>query len=79
MSIIGLLLTALVALIFLSAALAPLESLGWYAGWFGEKEEEPQLGIESAGGEIRTRNRPRLALPRLSFRHRRHCGQFHSR
>ncbi|MCC6170138.1 MAG: hypothetical protein IT329_23165 [Caldilineaceae bacterium] len=40
MSIIGLIVTAVLALLFLSAALAPLESLGWYAGWFGETDEE---------------------------------------
>ncbi len=40
MSIIGLFFAGTLALLFLSAAVAPLESLGWYAGWFGEKEEE---------------------------------------
>lgn len=39
MNFITLLFTGLLALLFLSAAVAPLESLGWYAGWFGEKEE----------------------------------------
>ncbi|MCL4857818.1 MAG: hypothetical protein KJZ93_00360 [Caldilineaceae bacterium] len=43
MSIIGLIFTGSLALLFLSAAVAPLESLGWYAGWFGEKEEEPDF------------------------------------
>ena len=39
MSIISLIFSGALALLFLSAAMAPLESLGWYAGWFGEKEE----------------------------------------
>ncbi len=29
-----------IVLILLSAVVAPLESLGWYAGWFGDKEEQ---------------------------------------
>lgn len=40
MTILNLIITGLVALIFLSAAIAPLESLGWYAGWFGASEED---------------------------------------
>jgi len=40
MTIIKLLFTGSFALLFLSALVAPLESLGWYAGWFGEKEEK---------------------------------------
>ncbi|MFV9505030.1 MAG: hypothetical protein AB4911_10755 [Oscillochloridaceae bacterium umkhey_bin13] len=31
-------------LLFITAALAPLESLGWWAGWFGEKETPPVPG-----------------------------------
>jgi hypothetical protein len=45
-----LLLTGLVILIFISAALAPLESLGWYAGW-QTKEDEPD---PAAGGADRS-------------------------
>lgn len=37
---IGLLLTGLLALLLLSALTAPLESLGWWAGWFGERTAE---------------------------------------
>jgi hypothetical protein len=39
-TLINLLFTGGLALLFLTAALAPLESLGWYAGWFGEGGEE---------------------------------------
>lgn len=54
MSIIGLFFAGTLALLFVSAAVAPLESLGWYAGWFGEKEEEePQeLLTPDPAGEI---------------------------
>lgn len=41
MGIISLLFTGALVLLVLSAAIAPLESLGWYAGWFGEAEEDP--------------------------------------
>jgi hypothetical protein len=34
MTLFSILLIGLVALIFLSMAMAPLETLGWYAGWF---------------------------------------------
>ena len=40
MSIITLVVTGGLALLLLTAAIAPLESLGWYAGWFGEADEE---------------------------------------
>jgi len=40
LSIILLIFIGALALLFLTAALAPLESLGWYAGWFGEREAE---------------------------------------
>ena len=51
MSIIGLLITGVFALLFLSAAVAPLESLGWYAGWFGdmEAEDEPRPQTPPSG------------------------------
>jgi hypothetical protein len=43
-----LLLTGLIILIFISAALAPLESLGWYAGWQAkEGEPDPAAGRNS--------------------------------
>lgn len=41
MNILGLLFTGALALLFLSAVVAPLESLGWYAGWFGASEAKP--------------------------------------
>ena len=40
MNLLIAILTGVVALLLLSAAVAPLESLGWYAGWFGESEED---------------------------------------
>jgi hypothetical protein len=43
MNLITLLFSGGLALLFLSAAVAPLESLGWYAGWFGEREEADEL------------------------------------
>lgn len=54
MTIIKLLFTGTLALLFLSALVAPLESLGWYAGWFGEKEEEDpdDSSVPEAGGDI---------------------------
>jgi hypothetical protein len=36
---IATLLTGILVLIFLCAALAPLESLGWWAGWYGDAPE----------------------------------------
>lgn len=44
LSLLDLLLVGGVALLFLSAAVAPLESLGWWAGWFGDKEAPPVPG-----------------------------------
>lgn len=43
---ISLLIIGLVALLLVSALLAPLESLGWWAGWFGE-EVSPEEGTEA--------------------------------
>ncbi len=41
------------ALLFLSAALAPLESLGWHAGWFGESaEEDPDQSPAAADAAV---------------------------
>lgn len=38
LSLLSLLLTGALVLIILSAVVAPIESLGWWAGWFGERE-----------------------------------------
>lgn len=40
-AMLSFLVTALVMLV-ISAVLAPLESLGWWAGWFGQPRETPQ-------------------------------------
>lgn len=40
MSVISSLFTGTLALIVLSAVIAPFESLGWYAGWFGSSDQE---------------------------------------
>jgi hypothetical protein len=52
-SVISLFFTGALILLFLSAAVAPLESLGWYAGWFGEGEadEAPEQSPSAAPGE----------------------------
>jgi hypothetical protein len=44
LSTLNLLLIGALVLLFLSAAVAPLESLGWWAGWFGDKEAPPVPG-----------------------------------
>jgi hypothetical protein len=44
LSTLTLLLIGAVVLLLLSAAVAPLESLGWWAGWFGDKEAPPTPG-----------------------------------
>ena len=51
---ITLLLIALFALIFISAALAPMESLGWWAGW-GKK---PPKKHALAAGDVKISQRP---------------------
>jgi hypothetical protein len=38
--LIFLIIVAVVLFVLLGATLAPLESLGWYAGWYGEKVED---------------------------------------
>lgn len=43
-STLNLLFTGLILLIIASALFAPLESLGWWAGWYGEKEAPPVPG-----------------------------------
>jgi hypothetical protein len=50
-TIITLLLTGGLVLLFLSAAMAPLESLGWYAGWFGEVESPQDVEQALASAE----------------------------
>jgi hypothetical protein len=42
MNIIGFLITGTLILLFISAALAPIESLGWYAGWFGDSDSKDE-------------------------------------
>jgi hypothetical protein len=39
-NLILLIIIAVVLFVLLGATLAPLESLGWYAGWYGEKVED---------------------------------------
>ena len=50
------------ALLFLSAVLAPMESLGWWAGWDGKAPEKGQL-VE----EFREGNKVADALPEADF------------
>ena len=45
---IGLLLIGLFALIFVSAALAPMESLGWWAGWGAKPPKKNELAEKEA-------------------------------
>lgn len=52
---IGLLITGLIALFLIGAAFAPLESLGWWAGWFGEKKAppfDPNVVVDPAAANI---------------------------
>ncbi|NTU80095.1 MAG: hypothetical protein HGA45_11930 [Chloroflexales bacterium] len=44
LNLIGTVLFSAVVLLFITAALAPFESLGWWAGWYGEKETPPVPG-----------------------------------
>ncbi|NJM09036.1 hypothetical protein HC891_26825, partial [Candidatus Gracilibacteria bacterium] len=44
LSTLNLIFIGAIVLLFLSAAVAPLESLGWWAGWFGDKEAPPVPG-----------------------------------
>lgn len=48
LSTLSLLFTGLILLIIVGALLAPLESLGWWAGWYGEKETPPVPGRATA-------------------------------
>ncbi len=45
---VELLFLGLFGLLLLSAATAPLETLGWYAGWFGEPEDSRKAEVEVA-------------------------------
>lgn len=48
LSTLNLLFIGVIVLLFLSAAVAPLESLGWWAGWFGEQKAPPVPGHVAA-------------------------------
>ena len=60
LSTLTLLLIGGLMLLFLSAAVAPLESLGWWAGWFGDKQAPPVPGQSPAASE---------AVPESPHRH----------
>ncbi|MGQ9926805.1 MAG: hypothetical protein ACUVS4_08025 [Chloroflexaceae bacterium] len=54
LSTLSLLITGLILLLILGALLAPFESLGWWAGWFGEQPALPRYtatGVGEASGE----------------------------
>ncbi len=51
LSTLSLLLTGLILLIILGALLAPFESLGWWAGWFGEKPALPSRTATPEAGQ----------------------------
>ncbi len=53
LSTLSLLITGLLLLLILGALLAPFESLGWWAGWFGEKPALPTPRVPEAGEVIR--------------------------
>lgn len=48
LSTLSLLITGLLLLLVLGALLAPFESLGWWAGWFGEKPALPTQEVSEA-------------------------------
>jgi hypothetical protein len=56
---VTLLLTGLIVLVFISAALAPFESLGWYAGW----QTEDDVPDPAAGGADRAPRPLAASLP----------------
>jgi hypothetical protein len=64
-----LILTWVLMLLFLSAALAPLESLGWYAGWFGASEEPDPKGAQAVTNDdaAPTADRPAPATHYLVY------------
>lgn len=41
-NIISLMFTGIIVLVIITAVSAPFESLGWWAGWYGEKEAPPE-------------------------------------
>lgn len=45
-SFITLLLTGIFAAIIITALISPFESLGWWAGWYGEKEAAPEDDVQ---------------------------------
>jgi hypothetical protein len=64
---INLLFTGLLALLLLSALAAPLESLGWWAGWFGEREPAPDAaGPLAPTAQARAENPARHYMVYLS-------------
>ena len=48
---ISLIIIGVLLLIFMSAALAPMESLGWWAGWDGKRPDKGQRKLELAEAE----------------------------
>lgn len=46
--LLGLLFTGVVVLVVITAVSAPIESLGWWAGWYGEKEAPPDAADDAA-------------------------------
>jgi hypothetical protein len=53
LGLISTVLVGAVILLFITAALAPFESLGWWAGWFGEKETPPVPGkVPTVGADV---------------------------
>jgi hypothetical protein len=48
-----LLIIGIIALLLISAALAPLESLSWYAGWYGQADAADNDDTVNALQEIR--------------------------
>lgn len=66
MSTLSLLFTGLILLIIMGALLAPLESLGWWAGWYGEKETPPVPGQAAAAAPKAAERPEQSALVYLS-------------
>ncbi|MBC8164101.1 MAG: hypothetical protein H7Z42_23065 [Roseiflexaceae bacterium] len=52
-NLLSTLFTSALILLFITAALAPFESLGWWAGWFGEQTTPPVPGqVPTAGHAV---------------------------
>lgn len=62
---VELLFVGLLGLILISAATAPLETLGWYAGWFGEPEDAREEGTRVAA-EVADHPEPKHYIVYLS-------------